>query len=148
MLTAETAPVDRVSRDNYATPRPWRVALLVVGDVVVFLVFAAAGRANHQEAQSLAGVAMTAAPFLAAWLAVAPWIGAFGCAGSAESTRPRRLLPRTAISWVLAGPLGVVLRAIVVGHGVVPSFAVVAFVVNAVLLLVWRSVVSLLFWRG
>jgi len=52
-----------------------RIATLIVGDALAFLVFAAIGRSSHGEATGLAAIpqiALTAAPFAAAWFIVAP----------------------------------------------------------------------------
>ena len=57
-----------------------RIATLVIGDALAFLVFAAIGRSSHGEATGLAAIpqiALTAAPFAAAWFIVAPFAGAY-----------------------------------------------------------------------
>jgi hypothetical protein len=57
-----------------------RIITLVVGDAIAFLVFAAIGRGSHGEATGLAAIpqiALTAAPFAAAWFIVAPFAGAY-----------------------------------------------------------------------
>ena len=128
-------------------PRFGRVALLVVGDIIAFLLFARAGHAQHQETTALGSIVATAAPFVVAWLVCAPWLGAFGRLGSAATTRPRPLLTRTALAWIVAWPLALLLRAFWMREGVPLAFDVVALVANAVLLLGWRGVAAWLLWR-
>jgi len=128
-------------------PRWDRVTMLAVGDLIVFLIFAATGRSNHGEAVSLSSVAATAAPFVIGWFAVAPFLGAFGRQGSAATTRPVPLLQRTAIAWIVAWAVALLLRRFVSGGDIPPAFIVVALLVNGVLLLGWRGAVSALFWR-
>lgn len=110
---------------------------LIIGDTLSFLLFAALGRAEH--GLSLAQVwpvLVTAAPFWAGWLLVAPLLGAL---------RPEilngvgRAAGRTALAWLVAGPTGLLLRSLMLGRGIVPSFAVVAMTVNLLLLIAWRG---------
>jgi len=52
---------------------------------------------------------------------------------------PRKMAARTLSGWVLSWPVAMTLRGIFVDHAVPPwTFALIALVVNAVLLLVWR----------
>ena len=128
-------------------PRLGRVAVLVAGDILAFLLFAVAGHGQHHETITLGRIVATAAPFVVAWLVSAPWLGAFGRLGSAATTRPRHLLQRTAIAWIVAWPLALILRAFWMRAGIPPAFALIALVANAVLLLGWRGVASWLLWR-
>lgn len=115
-----------------------RSALLVAGDALAFLVFAAAGRASHGEAAGLDAalqVAETAAPFVAGWLLVAPLAGAYR---ADVVTSPRAMAARTALAWLIACPAGLMLRALLRQSGIPLSFAITTFVVNLVILLAWR----------
>lgn len=128
-------------------PRPGRVATLVVGDLISFLVFTTQGLSAHAEAETAGKIAVTAAPFIIGWFVAAPFLGAFGRRGSAATTRPRVLLGHTCAAWVAAWILALLLRRLVFGGGITPAFALVALLVNALFLLLWRGVVSSLLWR-
>src|SRR6266567_7192788 len=81
---------------------PRYLSTLVVGDVLVFLVFAAVGRQTHGEAvnlDTLLQIALTAAPFAAGWFIIAPFVGAYR---SDIVTQPRMMAQRTAFAWLLA----------------------------------------------
>jgi Protein of unknown function (DUF3054) len=122
------------------TPGARRGALLIAGDVLAFLIFAAIGRASHNEAAgftALAQVAETAAPFAIGWFVAAPLIGAFR---AEVVVRPRRMLARTALAWLLAWPLGLLLRALIRQTGIPFSFAIVTLITNLLILLGWRGV--------
>lgn len=107
-----------------------RPAVLLAVDVVAVLAFAALGRRNHAEGVDVAGIVETAAPFLA---------GAVVGAGLARSWRDPLAWRAGLITWLGAAVLGLALRALVLGR--LPlSFAVVATVSLAVLLLGWRAV--------
>lgn len=107
-------------------------ALCLVADVVAVVVFAAIGRASHDESGAVAGVLLTAAPFLAG-LAVAwttPWV----------RSRPPSL---RAGAVALAGTavIGLGLRAAFLDR-LPPTFVAVAVVSLGVLLLGWRGVAA------
>lgn len=113
------------------TPRIATLAL--AADAVAVVVFAAIGRASHEEAGSLVGLAGTAAPFLAGLAA-------------AWATPVVRAQPAgfRAGAVVLAGTVGIglLLRAAFLGR--LPlSFAIVATLSLAVFLLGWRGVSAL-----
>ncbi|MFP5073025.1 DUF3054 domain-containing protein [Pseudonocardia nantongensis] len=109
---------------------PTRIpALALVADLVAVIVFAAVGRLSHAETGGLGGLIGTALPFLvgagAAW--TTPWVRAAPASLRAGAV-------------VLAGAVvvGFLLRLGFVGR--LPlSFAVVATISLAVLLLGWRG---------
>lgn len=133
-----------------AATRPGLVAALVAGDLLAFLVFAAIGRRSHGAAaglDALLAVAWTAAPFMLGWFAVAPFSGAlrWGLPAPAKVAPSRgalvaALTRRTALTWLLALPLGLLLRAIFLQRGIPLSFAIVTFATNLVILCGWRAV--------
>lgn len=129
-------------RDQSSSIAPFdarRVGVLAVGDVALFMVFAAIGRASHSEAagfSAIAEIAQTAAPFALGWFVIAPWLGLFNADVSAQ---PRRMLGRTALAWVLALPIGLIVRALIIGRGSPLSFAIVTFITALLMLLGWRG---------
>ena len=116
-----------------------RIATLVIGDALAFLVFAAIGRSSHGEATGLAAIpqiALTAAPFAAAWFIVAPFAGAYR---RELTAKPRKMAIRTILAWVLSWPVAMALRGIFVDHAVPPiSFALITLIFNTFILLLWR----------
>src|SRR2546421_8805836 len=88
-----------------------RIATLVVGDALTFLIFAAIGRSSHGEATGLAAIpqiALTAAPFAAAWFIVAPFAGAYRRELTAQ---PRKMAIRTVLAWLLSWPVAMAYAA-------------------------------------
>lgn len=117
--------------------------ILVVGDAISFLVFAAIGRSSHQEASGLSAlgpVVETAGPFLIAWYAIAAPLGALD---PTLTRKPRQLLLATGKTWLLAWPCALLLRAIWLRRGIPGSFALVVLISNALLLLGWRGLFGL-----
>jgi hypothetical protein len=86
-----------------------------------------------------------ATPFAAGWFVVAPFLGAYKADLVAQ---PRRLLPRVALAWLIALPLGLLLWSIVRQKTVQPAFAIVTFITNLIMLLGWRGVLALVRGRG
>ena len=115
------------------------VILLVIGDLICFLIFAALGRNTHREASGFAAIPqiiLTALPFVAGWFLVSPLVGAFR---HKILSQPRAMVIRTAVAWLIAWPVAMLLRGIFVDHGIPPlSFALVVLLFNMLLLLIWR----------
>jgi len=118
-----------------------RIIALVVGDALCFLIFASIGTNQHGEGINLLYSVWVALPFLAAWFAVSPFLGAF----RAElATSPRRMLVRTALAWLVTWPFAMAFRWLQIDRvtGTTPgaflSFAVVALLFNLALLAIWR----------
>jgi DUF3054 family protein len=120
-------------------PYTQAIIMLVIGDLLCFLIFAALGRNSHEEASGFAAIPqiiITALPFAAGWFLVSPLVGAFQHKIMAQ---PRAMVMRTALAWLLAWPVAMLLRGIFVDHGIPPlSFAIVVLLFNMVFLLVWR----------
>lgn len=136
------------STDQPRTRSAARLAALIAGDALSFVVFAAVGRHSHNEATGLSAIGVTlatAVPFAAGWFAVSPWLGAFK---RSVTTGVRSMLKRTEIAWVAAWPAAVLLRwAFGPDHKMYVSFALVILIANAVFLGVWRSLFALLAGR-
>ncbi|MGA8543880.1 MAG: DUF3054 domain-containing protein [Mycobacterium sp.] len=112
-----------------------RQALAWLGvDVVCVLLFCAVGRRSHDEGLNVAGVAVTAWPFLSGtalgWLVARAW------------QRPTAVFPTGIVVWVCTVAVGMLLRK-ATSAGVAASFVVVAATVTALLLLGWRAVLHL-----
>ncbi len=120
-----------------------RTAILVVGDIIVFLVFALIGRRSHGEGNNILGPVITALPFAIGWFLVAPFVGAFK-RGLERNTGKFAL--RTFLAWLAAWPVAMLLRGVFVDKGVPPwTFALITLISNTILLQVWRVPFSLFF---
>jgi hypothetical protein len=112
--------------------------VLVVGDLLTLLVFAYMGQLKHEmvnEARPLLGLLWTELPFVVAWLAAGRWLGAFMDRG--EEARP--FLGRSLNTWLVAAPLGVLLRSYLLGRTVIPTvFVTAALGFGGAMILGWR----------
>ena len=104
---------------------------LALVDVLAVLVFAAIGRRSHEESAAIVGVLEVAAPFL---------VGGLVGAAVARSWRDPLSWRAGIAVWLGAVIIGLALRAVLLER--LPlSFAIVATVSLAVLVLGWRGVV-------
>jgi Protein of unknown function (DUF3054) len=108
------------------------VGVAVALDVAFVVLFAAVGRASHEEGDALRGVLLTAWPFLAG--AVVGWV----LVRSRSHRWPVDVGP--GISVVFCTVLVGMLLRVVTGQGTAPTFVLVATLVLAVVLLGWRLV--------
>jgi hypothetical protein len=137
------APTLNTDRRPLSTGAALRLAGLVVGDAVAFLIFAGLGRGQHQEATGLGAlgeVALTALPFALGWFVVAPLLGAFR---RTVTSQPRAMLGRTALAWLAAWPVALLLRWAFTGRVPPVSFALVTLVANTIILSLWRGTYAL-----
>jgi Protein of unknown function (DUF3054) len=100
-------------------------------DVCCVLVFAAIGRHAHHDGDSLAGIGLTAWPFLAGLaiglLAVRSW------------RRPASIWPSGVGAWLGGAGAGMVIR-VLAGQGTAAAFIAVTFAFLALFMLGWRAV--------
>lgn len=113
--------------------QPQRSPAWLGTDVAAVLVFCALGRRSHDEGLDVAGVAVTAWPFLTG--TVVGWLLSRGW------RRPTAVAPTGVVVWVCTVVVGMVLRK-VTSAGVAVSFVVVASSVTALLLLGWRAALA------
>ncbi len=120
------------------------VVILVTGDIICFLTFAALGRNTHGEAAGFGAIPQiitTALPFAIGWFLVSPFVGAFRREIVAQ---PRAMAMRTALAWLLSWPVTMLLRGIFVDHGIPPlTFALIVLLFNMAFLVVWRWLFAL-----
>jgi hypothetical protein len=125
-----------------------RIATLAAGDAVTFNLVTAIGLLSHGELTGLGRlgeIAQIATPFAAAWFAVAPLLGAFR---GEVVERPRSMAARSALAWLIALPIGLLLWSLVRQRPVQPAVAIVTCITNLVALLGWRGLFAWLAARG
>jgi hypothetical protein len=112
-----------------------RIALLAIGDALVFIIFAVIGMRSHKVALTVPSVLQVAAPFAIGWFVVSPFVGAFR---KRITSQPRKMSLRTALAWLLAWPIGLLLRGILDKEIPPVSFAIVTLIINTIFLQLWR----------
>lgn len=113
----------------------WQRLAAGFGDLLMFLLFAVLGLLSHRQPLVVARVIEVALPFLLAWFVLAPLLGAFH---SPVLDYPKQTAWRVPLLWLLCGIVGLLLRSWWFHRPVVPVFAAIVLVANAVLLTVWR----------
>ncbi len=112
-----------------------RIALLAIGDAIVFIVFAFIGMRSHKESLTLSAVLITAAPFAIGWFLVSPFVGAFR---RSVTSQVGKMSLRTVLAWLAAWPVGLLLRGITRQEIPPVTFALITLVTNAIFLQIWR----------
>jgi len=115
---------------------PW---ILLAGDVLVLFVFVVAGQREHELTNAnnpLLGSLLTTGEFAVAWIASGVWFGVF------QRDHPpslRACMRRTLNAWLVAAPLGTLVRALVLGRAdIAAAFLMVVLVLGGAMLLGWR----------
>eukprot|EP00960_Hanusia_phi_P029415 747940-Hanusia_phi.AAC.1 len=106
---------------------------IVLGDVATFLIFAAIGRGSHGSSEG--SIFLTAAPFMLAWFALAPALGAYRKANNRMDVI-KGVLPAV----ILAAPAGCALRGALQDHMPALPFWIISFVSISLLMSLWRLV--------
>jgi Protein of unknown function (DUF3054) len=129
------APASRTTAAASSRVRPavGTVVVALLVDLACVLVFAAIGRASHDESGGLAAVWTTAWPFLTGC--------ALGWVASRAWRSPLAMMPTGVAVWLSTLVAGMVLRAVAGGTTAV-SFVVVATVVLALFVVGWRLLVA------
>lgn len=112
-------------------------SILVIVDLVIILLFSAVGRLSHHMVLDPSLLLNTTLPFAAAWLIVGALTGIFKPA-SVESTG--RAFKSTLLTLVIAGPLGVLLRSLLIGRMPFYTFWFIGPLNLAMFMLPWRLV--------
>jgi hypothetical protein len=117
--------------------------LLLAGDALVVLTFSIQGRVTHRLSQGslVVGALSTAGPFFAAWFVVALLL--WRVAGGERALDSLwRWWAHAALITVIAVPLGVALRALLLSRPIILMFMLVSISGLGAMMLVWRGI----FW--
>lgn len=121
--------------------------LLLLGDLGAILLFVFLGQRDHDTTDPnnpLLGLLKAAFPLLMTWLVVALVGGAYP---KADEMTLRRLLTRGLNAWLIAAPLGLMLRAFLFNRGGIPAvFMLLTLLVAGAFILLWRLLFGLV-WR-
>lgn len=112
-------------------------AALVIGDIIALLVFSAWGRAAHGMQLEAASVLATGLPFAITWFIIAALLGGYK---PEVVSSPGAAAKRAALINIIAAPLAVVLRALVLQRPIAWTFLVVATTTSLIVMTVWRTV--------
>lgn len=115
------------------------VALAVVGDALVFVLFVALTPIEHGSVE-IAAFGRTGLPFAGVWLLVSPWLGAFRVA---TLTRLRLAAWRIPLIWIGCGLVAVMLRVWLTDRTFSWAFTLASITLVAAMLLTWRTLLLL-----
>ena len=108
-----------------------KTAVVVAGDMAVFLAFVIFGKAEHEITLGQA-LFRTALPFGFVWVVSSPWLGAYKASTLYNLSEMAWKIP---LIWLLCGLVALVGRALLTDASLILSFAVVSIAVQGVLLI-------------
>ncbi len=117
-------------------------AALIAGDVAALLLVTVLGFASHGEFSTgfIPRMGASLVPLCIGWFLLAPSLGLF----DERTARAASELWRPAFVMLFAGPFAALLRSILLGTAVIPSFAIVLSLTGAAALTAWRAIWLLL----
>ncbi len=113
--------------------------ILIIGDIIIFMFFAFTGRETHApgDANLIVNALPTLLTFLIVWFVIA---AASGVYRSGVIANLRSAVLRTLIAWIIAAPIAIVVRAILLSRTAIPwQFVAVTIGLVGTLLLVWHG---------
>lgn len=113
---------------------------LFIGDLIVLVLFNAHGMASHQTISGFSSIIVTSAPILIAWIAIGLWLGVFW---ERAVTSVGAALRSVILPWLLAVPIAMQLRMLLLQRGAPLIFAAVFFTGGTVYFMVWRILYTL-----
>ena len=125
-----------MTQSHDKTVHPGHLAVVVLGDMAVFLAFVIFGKAEHGITLGQA-LFRTALPFAIVWFASSPWLGAYKVS---TLYNPRTAAWKIPLIWILCGSVALCARALLTNQPLILVFVLVAITVQGVLLISWRGV--------
>ena len=118
-----------------------KTLLMIAGDWLALGLFVFLGQVDH-DVLNLPRLLLQSAILALPWTAIALLLNAYWLS---ESTALRAFLGRSLLAWLVAAPLGLMLRALILGLAAIPvAFMVVTMGLGGLFLLGWRAVFFLL----
>jgi len=117
-------------------------SILIVGDIVIFMFFALTGRETHApgDRNLFVNALPTLLTFLIVWFAIAALSRVYR---PNVSTNPRLALLHTLVAWLIAAPIAIIIRAILLNRSAIPwQFVAVTMGLVGMLLLLWHGGVA------
>ncbi|RKN85413.1 DUF3054 domain-containing protein [Paenibacillus ginsengarvi] len=122
------------------------VLLIAGGDLLVLFLFVLAGREDHDMAFSLTDSLQTALPFAIGWIVA---LLAFRTYRERTVSTFGKAAGYALLTCLIAVPLGLLIRSLLLGRPPAGTFAYVAFPLIASFMIVWRLLCAVLYrWAG
>lgn len=125
--------------DERSIDSPLDRPVLAALDFLAILVFAFVETASHATTSDLLAVAAVAAPFWISWFTITPFLGLYSENATADKVGA---LLTTAKGWIVAIPVGCVLRGVLKGYVPPVPFIIVTMIATLVMLGVVRVAYS------
>ena len=125
----------------------WTPWILLLGDVAAVMAFVITGQRDHNlvnEASPVLGVLATTLEFALPWAVAGRVLGAFP---RGEDLQLRPLLGRTLNAWLVAAPLGLMIRSFILRRAIAAIFMAATLGFGGLFLFAWRILFALAWTR-
>jgi len=113
--------------------------ILITGDIITLVIVTLIGFASHGTADTAGSRMLTTfIPLVAAWLLISPHLKVY----DGDTVLEGRQLWRPFWAMILAAPMAVFLRGLILNSPILPVFVIILGGVSAVAILAWRG----LYW--
>jgi len=113
--------------------------ILITGDIITLVIVTLIGFASHGTADTAGSRMLTTfIPLVAAWLLISPHLKVY----DGDTVLEGRQLWRPFWAMILAAPMAVFLRGLILNSPILPFFVIILGGVSAVAILAWRG----LYW--
>jgi hypothetical protein len=130
-----------------------RTFILLAGDLIALILFVVVGQRDHElvnEQNPLLGVLLSALYFVAPYLVAGILLRAFSPIEDVGDHKGRPYIAffgRWLNTWLVAAPLGVLIRSFALGRAVIPTtFIVAGMGFGGLFMLAWRVLFALIVW--
>jgi hypothetical protein len=130
----------------------WSRFILFAGDLVALILFVVVGQRDHElvnEQNPILGVIVSALYFAAPYLVAGILLRAFSPPELDDRKgRPYMMFfARWFNAWLVAAPIGILIRSAVLGRAVIPTLFIVAGLgFGGLFMLAWRVLFALVVW--
>jgi hypothetical protein len=125
--------------------------ILFAGDLVALILFVVVGQRDHElvnEQNPVLGVLLSTLYFAVPYLVSGFLLQAFKFDADNEGRFYFRFFGRWLNTWLVAAPLGILIRSFVLGRAVIPTMFIVAGLgFGGLFMLAWRILFALVLWR-
>lgn len=115
--------------------------ILLFGDLVALILFVYIGQRDHELLNAenpLLGILMTTIEFAIPWLLAAILLNAYP---PTNRTSLRTILGNALVAWLVAAPLGLLLRAYILNRAIIPtSFFAATLFFGGLFIFIWRLI--------
>ncbi len=148
-MTSSGSPIKKV-KAMFSNLKRYTPYLLFAGDLIALILFVVVGQRDHElvnEQNPISGVLLSTLYFAAPYLITGVLLRAFNFDADNEGRFYFRFFGRWLNTWLVAAPLGILIRTFALGRAVIPTtFILAGMGFGGLFMLAWRILFALVVW--